>query len=111
MKTDKIDRTRWKPYFRSLTGQLEGKRALIEVASLALGDQVEAEWLTLLGVSYEPESDHIDIAMQGVNHRVENPRDVFVLWGHHGLEAMEIAQEDGTQQILRLREPVALPPT
>ena len=30
---------------------LEAKEAEIEVASLKLGDQVEAEWLPLIGIS------------------------------------------------------------
>src|ERR1700716_2179183 len=33
---------------------LPAKQAEIEVASLKLGDQVEAEWLPLLGLAYDP---------------------------------------------------------
>lgn len=110
MKTDKLEPTAWKAYLDDVSSQLEGKQAHVEVASLEIGDQVEAEWLPLFGISYDPRSGHIDIAMQGVNHRIDEPKDLFVVWSDEGPSAMEIVQEDDTKQIVRLRNPIALPP-
>jgi Family of unknown function (DUF5335) len=42
----------------------KASRAEIEVASLALGDQVEAEWLPLLGIAYDPKDDLVQVALE-----------------------------------------------
>ena len=57
---------------------LEGKRAEIEVVSLRLGDQVEAEWLPLLGIAYDPNDDIVEIALEGLDHLIPNPREIYV---------------------------------
>jgi Family of unknown function (DUF5335) len=47
----KLDKSQWRTFFDRLSKTLEGKQAEIEVASLSLGDQVEAEWLPLHGIT------------------------------------------------------------
>jgi Family of unknown function (DUF5335) len=53
MAAQKIDRAEWRSFFDAMSKALVGMRAEIEVASLALGDQIEAEWLPLLGITYD----------------------------------------------------------
>src|ERR1700682_2961585 len=53
MTVRKLDNTQWRPFFDGFSKLLEGKRAEIEVASLSLGDQVEAEWLPLIGIGLD----------------------------------------------------------
>jgi hypothetical protein len=55
MTARKLDQSQWRTFFDHLSKTLEGKQAEIEVASLSLGDQVEAEWLPLHGMT--PEAD------------------------------------------------------
>jgi hypothetical protein len=50
----KLENSEWRVYFDLISKALTGKRAEIEVASLKLGDQIEAEWLPLFGISYDP---------------------------------------------------------
>ena len=50
--------------FDRLSKTLEGKQAEIEVASLSLGDQVEAEWLPLHGITYDPNDDLVEVALE-----------------------------------------------
>ena len=45
MTARKLDKTQWRAFFDDLSKALEGEEAEIEVASLALGSQVEAGWL------------------------------------------------------------------
>jgi hypothetical protein len=52
MTIRKLEKTQWRPYFDRVSEVLLGKRAEIEVESLALGAQIEAEWLPLLGITY-----------------------------------------------------------
>ena len=42
----------WKSYFETMSGVLIGKWAELEVATLDLGDQIVAERLPLLGITY-----------------------------------------------------------
>jgi hypothetical protein len=49
----KVDKAEWKQFFDFLSKQVEGTHAEIEVASLKLDDQIEAEWLPLIGLVYD----------------------------------------------------------
>jgi hypothetical protein len=54
MTTRKLDKKQWREFFDGISKILEEKQAEIEVGSLSLGNQVEAEWLPLLGIAYDP---------------------------------------------------------
>jgi hypothetical protein len=70
----KLEKSQWRGYFDRVSNALVSKRAEIEVASLKLGDRIEAEWLPLLGISYDPKNDVIDIALEGKNSLGETRR-------------------------------------
>jgi uncharacterized protein DUF5335 len=109
MAAEQIERTRWAPFFDSLTKTLIGKQAEIEVASLDLGDQIEAEWTPLIGITYDKKADLIEIALEDLDHLIRSPRDVFVDHGVGGIVAIAIDDGDGNRQIVTLKEPLALP--
>ncbi len=46
-----IEKDEWHGYFDRISHAVIGKRAEIEVASLELGDQIEASWVLLLGTT------------------------------------------------------------
>ena len=105
----KLDKGNWKIFFDDVSKASIGKRAEIEVAALDLGAQVEAEWLPLLGIVYDPKSDIIEIALENLDHMVRKPRDVFVDQGELGLTSLKATDGDGRQHIVQLREPLMLP--
>jgi hypothetical protein len=109
MATRKLDKTQWRTFFDRLSKTLEGKQAKIEVVSLALGDQVEAEWLPLLGIAYDPNDDIFEVALEDLDHLIAKPRDVYVEEGPGGLVALEVVDADGVKQIVKLRDPLMLP--
>lgn len=45
-----------------------GKQAEIEVALLDIGDQIEAEWVPLLGITYDPKDDPVVVLLDGLDH-------------------------------------------
>jgi hypothetical protein len=110
MATRKVEKAEWEEFFDLLSKIVLGARAEVEVASLALGVQVQAEWLPLLGIAYDPKDDIIEIALEGLDHIVHKPREVWVDIGTGGLVSLEVIDADGVQQIVRLREPLLLPP-
>jgi hypothetical protein len=106
----KLEKSQWGTFFGRLANALlTGKRAEIEVASLKLGDQIEAEWLPLLGISYDPKDDILDIDLEGHDHQIRNPREIYVEAQGLELSSMEVIDADGTRHIITLRDPLALP--
>lgn len=108
MATRKLDKAEWQGFFDRAAAGLTGSRAEIEVVSLALGDQIAAEWVPLLGISYDPKGDMLDIALDGLDHRVAAPQEVHVEESGGRLASIEIIDRDGTAQIIRLREALML---
>jgi len=105
----KLEKSIWQPYFDAVSKVLAGKRAEIEAAALDLGDQIEAEWLPLLGITYDPKDDLIEIALEGVDHLIPKPREVWVEADGLDLSSIEIVDADGARQIVTLRDPLMLP--
>jgi hypothetical protein len=108
-KSEKLDKLACKAYFDALTKHLDGKEAFVEVASLSVGDQIESDWARLLGIVYDPRNDLLEIALEGVDHLIEHPKDIRVGYDHAGVQAIEIEDADGTKEIVQLREPLRIP--
>lgn len=108
-KSARLDKKECQAYFNDLTKSLHGQEAYVEVGSLALGNQIESEWTRLFGITYDPRSDLVEIALDGVDHLIQHPKDIQVGYVHEGVQAIEIVDADGAKQIVRLREPLMLP--
>jgi hypothetical protein len=105
-----IPKTDWRTFFDAVSSTLTGKQVRIEAASLELGDQVVAEWLPLLGITYDSQDDLFDVSLGSeYNHLIRRPRQVLVQEGPRGIETIALVAEDGVQHTLRLKDPVMLP--
>jgi hypothetical protein len=109
MSVQQIDKGAWTVFFDTFSKTLPGKRAEVEVASLELGDQIAAEWLPLIGIVYDPKDQLIEIAMEGLDHMILKPREVYVDFEVGSLISLEIINGDGVREIIKLKDPVALP--
>lgn len=109
MTIRKLDKKEWRSFLDGMSKVLEGEQAEIEVVSLALGDQIEAEWLPFLGITYDPKDDVVEIALEGVDHLIEHPRKIYVDDNVNGIVSLEVVDAEGARQIVKLREPLALP--
>ena len=110
MAATQIDRDRWATFLETLSDSLVGKQAEIEVVSLRLGDQIEAEWTPLIGIAYDRKDDLIQIALDSLDHLVRSPRELFVDYGvGEIIAAIEIVDEDGTREIVKFKDPLSLP--
>jgi hypothetical protein len=108
--TEKLKKWDWRAFFELMTKALDGKRAEIEIASLKIGHQIEAEWLPFRGMSYDPKNDVIDIVLEGLNHIIHKPQEVFVERQGLELSSLEVIDGDNLRQIIVLRDPLMLPP-
>jgi hypothetical protein len=106
----KLEKRQWHGYFDRLSKGLVGKQVEIEVASLALGVQVEAEWLPLLGIVYEPRKDVLEIALEKLDHMIRRPREIYADEDGIVLASLEIVDGEDIRHIVRLRQPLLLPP-
>lgn len=110
MTIRKLEKPEWRPFFDVMSKLLEAKEVEVEVASLHLGDQTEAEWLPLLGISYDPRDDVVDIALDGLDHMIRKPREIYLDNGAASLARLEIVDADGVRQIVKLKDRLMLPP-
>jgi hypothetical protein len=110
MALAKLDKARWRAFADLVSKGLVGMRTEIEVASLDLGDQIQAEWLPFLGLVYDPKNDIFEVALEGLDHIIAKPQEVYVDSGATGLISVEIVDADGARHIIKLNEPLMLPP-
>jgi hypothetical protein len=109
MSVHQVNKGNWKAFFDTLAKPLAGKRAEVEVASLDLGDQIEAEWAPLIGIAYDPADDLIEVALEGLDHLILEPREVYVDYHVGGLIGLEVIDAADVRQIIKLKDPLALP--
>jgi Family of unknown function (DUF5335) len=105
----KLEKAQWRSYFDTLSKLLEAKEAEIEVASLDLGDQVQAKWLPFLGIAYDPEDDVVEVALEDLDHMINRPREIYLDDEVAGLTSIEIVDADGAKQIVKFKDKLLLP--
>lgn len=105
----KLDKPTWPLFLDGMSRVITGKLAEIEVASLRLGVQVQAEWLPLFGIVYDAKNDLIEIYLDDVDHIVYTPQAVYVDDNSLWLSSLEIIDGDGAGHIIKLRDPLMLP--
>ena len=108
--TKQIPREQWEAYFDEYTKKhLRDDRpeaATIEVVSPMIGDQIEEEGAVLQGISYDPKDNALEVLVEGLDHLVFNPKEVWVVEDEEDegfLTSVEIVREDGTKEILSIR--------
>jgi len=103
MTTRKLEKAEWQEIFDKLSKRLGRKQAKIEVIGLALGNQVEAEWLPLIGIVYDHKDDVAEVALEGLDHLIHKPREIRIDEDDGVLGRLEIVDADGIRQIIKLR--------
>ena len=109
MATHRLQRNQWQSYFDGVSRLLEGRQAEIEVAGLGIGAQREKAWTALNGLAYDPKDDVFEVATDEVDHLIEGPKEILVEDSGSMLTSVEVVDADDNHQIIRLREPIALP--
>jgi hypothetical protein len=105
-----LQRPEWRGFFDRMSKALLGKWAEIEVASLGLGDQIVAEWVPLLGITYDAADDLLDVALDRSSHLIRHPKRITVEETAGGLASVAVTDGNGATHVVRLKEPLLLPP-
>jgi hypothetical protein len=109
MESRKLEKNQWAPVLDAVSKEALAKRAEVEVAGLALGDQIEAEWVPLLGIVYDHKDDLIEIALEGLDHLIRAPQEVHIIGEMVALSSIVVIDGDQNRHILKVRDPLMLP--
>jgi hypothetical protein len=109
MNTSKLEKKNWQTYFDRVSKNIGGRLAEIEVDSLALGSQIQAEWVPFFGITYDKKSDMVEVILEGMDHMIKKPKYIYVEQDGLTLSSVEIIDESDTKQIIKLRAPLMLP--
>src|SRR5258705_8169633 len=94
-----VPHSEWQGFFDRMSKALLGKWAEIEVASLDLGDQIVAEWVPMLGITYDARDDLLDIALDRSSHLIRHPQEIVAEEAAIGLASIGVIDADGTRQV------------
>ena len=102
-------RSDWKRYCDRISrGIAGGQMAEFEVVSLTGGDHIEARWMPIHGLVYEPKNDVLELALEGVDHLVAHPNEFLLETSARGVVRIEIVADDGYRRIIKLLQPLRL---
>ena len=73
----KLEKSEWSSFLNRISKGLDSTQAEIEVASLNLGDQIQADWVPLIGVVYDAKDYIVEVAVEGLDHLIHRPRELY----------------------------------
>ncbi len=106
--TVQLPRQQWKDYFDRFTKKYlrddRPEAATIELLSPLLGDQFEVDRVQLLGISYDPKSDVLEVLLENLDHLVFQPKEISAIEEKDGfVSGIKIVRGDGTKEVLTIR--------
>jgi len=84
--TTELDPEKWQEYFDSITPNIDGMLATIEVMSEQLGDQLDVQQLPLQAIGYDPKDNMVEVAVGGrgvrypvlLRHFISDPQTISI---------------------------------
>jgi hypothetical protein len=95
-------------YFESFTKRYLNNESTdvadVEVVSPTLGDQMVAHGTHLLGITYEPRRNSLEVELESGDVRSMKPKEVWAVEEDNGfLRALEIVRDDDAREIIQVR--------
>lgn len=109
MPLTQLARSQWQAYFDRVSRALGATRVQIEVTGLGLGDQVEADFISLFGLTYDPKNDLLAVIAEGVDHLIRHPKQIHIDHELDWLRSAEAVDAENNRHIILLKSPLALP--
>ena len=76
----------------------------VEVLSTDLGDQYIAEKVRLMGITYDPKANSLELSLDSVDHRIDAPKEVWTIEENDGfVSTIEVVRKDSTKDIVKIR--------
>jgi hypothetical protein len=107
IETKRVPNDQLEAYFASFTKHFllrESTNAIdVEVLSTDWGDQLAARGAHLYGITYDPKGNALEFELEGGDHRVYKPKEVWTAEAGDGfVNAIEVVRDDGTREIARV---------
>lgn len=108
MAAKKISKKEWRKYFDTFSMKYlkddQPEYVEIQVMSEAIGVQPETQWMPLLGITYDPKSDILEIQVDNLEHFISHPNEIYVEEMEDGwITGMQITQKGGEKNIIEIR--------
>lgn len=104
MSTKSILKADWKRYLDDYSKNIQSEVVELDVESLELGDQIEAEWVTLKGMSYDPKDDTLCIFMNALQHFIAHPKNIWAVENAGKISSIQIEDREGTKHLINVRD-------
>ena len=106
--TTMIPQDRLAEYFEEFTKRFLQDGAVeevdVEVLSTDLGDQYVAEKVRLMGITYEPKTNSLELELDSGDHRIDAPKEVWTIEENDGfVSTIEVVRKDSTKDIVKIR--------
>ncbi len=98
----KLERSEWMPYFNKVTKVVRGRMVDIDVLSDEFGAQKDISRHRLLGLSYDPDDNVLEVECNEIDHLIEDPKEVYLEVEGTDLRSFMVVQSDDTRQVVRL---------
>lgn len=108
MQTRTLPREAWESYFSELFRKFfrdpNPEDATVELVSRELGDQVITDVARVIGITYDPKDNVLDVALEGLDHLIYRPKEIAVEERDDGFpEVISVVRDDGSRELIRLR--------
>ncbi|CAN7335077.1 DUF5335 family protein [Rhizobium sp. LjRoot258] len=95
-----LPKSEWTAYFSRLHKEVEGKEIKIEVLGATIGDQILVRSAPLLGATYEPKEDALEISVKGMTHVVDRPQKISIQDDNGKIFAIEVIDVGDRHQLM-----------
>jgi hypothetical protein len=107
MTTRELAKAEWNAYFDQFSKHLIGEKVIVEIQGLEfVGDRHQARCLPLIGLTYDSKDNILQVAMDGLDHLIHEPREIIVTDGPDGLESLKVVDANRQTQIVTLVKPL-----
>ena len=106
--TTKVPQERLAEYFTAFTKRFlrdDSPEAVdVEVIQPGLGEHVAVHGVRLLGITFDPEANSLEVELDAGDHRVYDPREVWTVEESDGfLSTIEVVHRDGGRDVISVR--------
>ena len=97
-----LPKSEWRLYFDVYSSDMKeaDHDARVRVLSLEDGDQPLTDGAALLGLTYDPKDDLLEVQIEGLDHLVAHPSEIFVDERDGALAKLEVVRADGTREVI-----------
>jgi len=103
-----LDKAEWGPFLDALSKLLSSSDPQLQRVSLFIVRRAVSS-VPIIGVTYDPKDDEVDIAFETLDHLVHKPVGIVVDESLDGLKVLEVIDAEGTRHVIEPAIPLPVP--